>query len=144
VSPLTIPNCSLHALASTISLALGIHGPAFGVGGGPGHLAEGLLGAFSLQQEQRCPGVWLVLTSWEPYQHVDASGNMMAPAVCHGVALALTSPEAGLPRFQLRRIAGQEPTADPILSELARFLGSPRPSRWQTDCGGDRLELSAA
>lgn len=148
VSPLIIPNCSLHALAATISLALGIHGPAFGVGGGPGSAAEGLLAAFTVQQEQRCPGVWLVLTGWEPELLLDKSGRSAAPAVCHGIALALTSPEAASARWHLRRTTATS-GAKPVLSDLARFLNgqapSPSPSPWLTAVGGDAgLSLAAA
>ena len=43
VPPHAIPNLCLHAAAATVSIALAARGPSFGTGGGPGHVADGLL-----------------------------------------------------------------------------------------------------
>lgn len=99
VSPHLIPNRSLHAVSGTISQALQIHGPNFGVGGGPGSAAKSLLAASTLLECERLPGLWLVLTgwNWEPgieipqaiiqqAPHLTSHGE---PAVCTAVAMAL-------------------------------------------------------
>jgi hypothetical protein len=95
VSPHLIPHRSLHSVSGTISQALKIHGPNFGVGGGPGGAGEGLLTAATLVVGDRLPGVWLVLTGWrsEPTQENqtdDGSSN-----VCQALALALTAYQPG-------------------------------------------------
>jgi hypothetical protein len=85
-SPMVIPHRSLHAVSGTISQALGIKGPNMAAGGGPGHLADGLLAGLSLLGTGRFPGLWLVLTQWDPEPLL--SGNDPS-AICHGLALAL-------------------------------------------------------
>jgi hypothetical protein len=88
VSPHLIPHHSIHAVSGTISQALRIHGPNFGVGGGPGAVSEALTltatlladdtpqlclspdqkatGASEARQNTGLPGVWLVLTEYQP------------------------------------------------------------------------------
>jgi hypothetical protein len=63
ISPHLIPHRSLHSLSGTVSQALGLHGTNYGVGGGPGALAESLLAAGALLADGRLPGLWVVLTS---------------------------------------------------------------------------------
>src|SRR5205085_11137593 len=89
ISPHLIPHRSLHALSGTVSQGLKIHGPNFGVGGGPRAAAEGLLAAAALLGSRPLPGVWLVLTGWQPEPVPDAHGHTATPSVCGAVALAL-------------------------------------------------------
>ena len=77
VSPHLIPHRSLHSVSGTISQALKIHGPNFGVGGGPEGTAEALLAATALLQGKQLAGVWVVLTC-------------LRPELAVGLALALT------------------------------------------------------
>lgn len=90
VSPNMIPHHSLHAVAGTISQALKMHGPNFGVGCGAVPGPEAILLAAAMIGDQRLPGLWLVLTGWQtefiPEKELHATN---APA-CHAVALALT------------------------------------------------------
>ena len=65
-SPHLIPHFALHSLSGTISLALGLHGPNLGVGGGLHAAAEGFLTALTWLSAGIVPGVWLVLTGWSP------------------------------------------------------------------------------
>src|SRR5262249_6770324 len=111
VSPHLIPHRSLHSVSGTVSQALGIHGPNFGVGGGPDSAAEGLLAAAALVAEQRVPGVWLVLTGWDPEPVLDSPGMPSpnghpreADSSCLAAALALTPPGAAWQgaRLQIR------------------------------------------
>lgn len=89
VSPLAIPTLSLHAIAGTVGLVLGSHGPNFGVGGGPNHLTEGLWTSLSLLHDQCIPGVWLVASCFDPEPIPDDEGKPQTPTVGYGVALAL-------------------------------------------------------
>jgi hypothetical protein len=109
VSPHLIPHRSLHSISGTVSQALGIHGPNFGAGGGPTCASEAILAAAALLSEGRVPGVWVVLTGWDPEPILERPGlagsNGHRPSVsrCTGAALALTSLELdwGGPRLCL-------------------------------------------
>lgn len=89
VSPHVVPQCSLHALASAVSVALGMHGPNLGVSGGPEALSEGLFTAVSLVNAAGCDGLWLVLTEWDEEPVLDAAGRPTNNPLCRAVALAL-------------------------------------------------------
>ncbi len=90
VSPHLIPHRSLHSVSGTISQALQIHGPNFGVGGGPGGPLEGLLAATALLIGKQLPGVWMVLTCLSPEGPPDEAGQMPSGSQAIGMALALT------------------------------------------------------
>ncbi|MCU0981144.1 MAG: hypothetical protein MUF25_18495 [Pirellulaceae bacterium] len=94
ISPHIIPQNSLHSVAGAISICLGMHGPNFGIGGGPDALAEGLTVALSLVDQSSLPGLWLVLTQWSPEPVPDGRGSTQTETTCHGIALALL-PGAG-------------------------------------------------
>ena len=47
MSPMTIPTVGLHSPSGSLSMALGMHGFNYGVGGCHGHLADGLLTALA-------------------------------------------------------------------------------------------------
>ncbi len=87
VSPHLIPHHSLHGLSGTISQALKIHGPNFGVSGGPRPHAEGFLLTATLLAEGRVPGVWLVLTGHEK-EFIPSSAERLC---CCAMVLALTA-----------------------------------------------------
>ncbi len=63
ISPHVAPHLSLHAVSGTISQALGLHGPNFGVGGGPKAAGEAFLSAATLLSENHLPGLWVVMTA---------------------------------------------------------------------------------
>jgi hypothetical protein len=92
ISPHLIPHRSLHSVSGTISQALGLHGPNFGVGGGPGAVSEAFLAAASLIAERHVPGLWLVLT--KGIVDTAAASTTAGVTVSHwlAVALALTPP----------------------------------------------------
>jgi hypothetical protein len=92
VSPHLIPQRSLHAVSGTISQALKLHGPNFGVGGGPGGVTEALLAAAALLADGDLPGAWVVATGWDPEPEPDLEGRPQRLGVCTGVALALIPP----------------------------------------------------
>ncbi len=139
-SPLMIPTQSLHAPSATISLAFGMRGPNYGVGGGPENIAEGLLAGLSLQRESRPPGTWVVLTAWddEPLPERDP------PAVGRAVALALVDHVDD--RMSLR-LVGAKPKEEGVarLASLSDFLASLEGPRGTWSCPlewGGELQLS--
>jgi hypothetical protein len=96
VSPHLIPHRSLHSISGTVSQALQIHGPNFGVGGGPSGTVEALLAATALLVRKKLPGVWVVLTCLSPPLPPDEAGRMPPGTQAIGLALALT-PSPPLP-----------------------------------------------
>jgi len=90
ISPHLIPHQSLHAVSGTISQALQIHGPNFGVGGGPNSGADAFLLAATLLADGGPPGLWLILSGYEA-ELVPVPVNATPAPHCHGVALALTA-----------------------------------------------------
>jgi hypothetical protein len=143
-SPHLIPHFALHSPSGTISLALGLHGPNVGAGGGLHAAAEGFLAALTWLTAGVVPGVWLVLSGWSPElipeRRAGATAGAQAPEdspvdiECQALALALQS-IAGTdgtddlrPRFQVR--IGGEPASGTItapvdLIRLARDLETP-------------------
>jgi hypothetical protein len=151
ISPHLIPHRSLHSLSGTVSQALKVHGPNFGTGGGPGGAADALLTATALLHGGQLPGVWLVLTGWEPEPRTDEKGQILNPdCVCDAVALALMP--AGGARLSLRVVpAGTESrrnghggisllSLEAVVRALADPAGPPTAVVWQLPSGG-RVEL---
>jgi hypothetical protein len=93
VSPLIIPNLSLHSIAGTISLALGTHGTNSGAGGGHANLAEALFSGATTLEEWGLPGVWIVASQSDPEPRPDRDGKVEAPSAAAAVALGLMRPE---------------------------------------------------
>ena len=90
VSPHLIPHQSLHAMSGTISQALKIVGPNFGVNGGPNASSDAFLIAAAMMMDGRLPGIWIVLTGYESEWIPAASGTNGVAPMCEAVALALT------------------------------------------------------
>ncbi len=107
VSPHLVPHRSLHAISGTVSQFLKAHGPNFGVGGGPGCVAEALLAASAVLQGMRPPGVWLVLSRVEPEMHLGDGGRPHRDALCEAVVLALVP--AGSPARALLEVTAGAP-----------------------------------
>jgi hypothetical protein len=95
VSPHLIPHRSLHAISGTVSQALKIQGPNFGVGGGPGAAGEALVAAAALLGRGKVPAIWVVLTGLDPEAAPDQAGRSPPGTHCVGMALALTTTKAG-------------------------------------------------
>ncbi len=126
VSPLIIPCLSQHAVAATVCLILGCHGPNFGVSGGSTPMVELLLNSLSVFAGQPCPGVWALMTAWEPESIPDSAGQVLSPTTGIGVALALT-PDVTAGEIRLVRPSRLERETPPQLSlgALANFLEQP-------------------
>ncbi len=144
-SPHLIPHFALHSLSGSISLALGLHGPNLGVGGGLHATAEGFLTALTWLEAGIVPGVWLVLTGWVP-ELVPAPRTDAAPSEgeCRALALALvaagTPGDGPLPLVRIvTRAAPRGVLPVPDLARLARKLqntDSPEPQTIATDPSG--------
>lgn len=154
VSPLIIPFLSLHVVSGTVSLALQSHGPALGVGGGEGSLEEALLASLAVAAEHHPPGVWVVLSEWDPEAVADDQGQPAHPSLCRAVALAFvpTPTQRGLslrwsPPATNNLLPSPPACPAPTLAGLAAFLagrGGPTPvDRWLCPLSdGGWLELT--
>jgi hypothetical protein len=99
VSPHIVPQCSLHSIAGAVSVALGMHGPNVGIGGGSDALAEGLFTAISFLQSgdgADVDGAWLVVSDWAEEPTLDTTGAALGDPTCRGLALFL-EPAAAAP-----------------------------------------------
>ncbi len=126
ISPHLIPHRLLHALSGAVSLAFKIRGPNFGVGGGPSGVSEALLTAAAMLGEARLPGLWVVMTGFDPEPDTRAIQTGVA-CRCSALALALA---AARPDWQGLRLRvggthlrpGDGATAGPVSLESALDL----------------------
>jgi hypothetical protein len=141
VSPHMIPHRSLHSPSGTISHALRIQGPNFGVGGGPDGAVQVLLAAVALLARRALPGLWVVWTAQEPEGAMDLDGRGDPHTVCRGLAVALAPPRPGVPGLRLHVAVSVAPAAatpaatdclsdyfylETLLSELGQARGPDR------------------
>lgn len=133
VSPHIVPQCSLHALASAVSVGLSMHGPNIGIGGGPEAIAEGFITSLSLLDHSNIPGLWLVFTEWKNEPTLDAQGIAPPDAMCRGVAICLMPTQRGAARLTITlpgtRLTSDSdarttPQATGTLAELAHALAA--------------------
>jgi hypothetical protein len=125
LSPHFIPHSSQHAVAGTISQALKIHGPNFGTGGSPAGVPEALLAGAVLLEGDRLPGVWVVVSGWEPEFVPDEHGKPTSACLCQAVALALIPGAQGMQEIELRI----SPAARSVANGSANgFCHAPAPS----------------
>jgi hypothetical protein len=136
VSPHLIPHRSLHSISGTISQVLQIHGPNYGIGGGPGCASEIFLAAAALLHCERLPGVWVVLSGWDPEPAVGAE----EPGHCGAVALALQSTQVATDGLRLRVAPrpGQREGIPVSVEAILDWLEAPNGSTmcWALECGG--------
>jgi hypothetical protein len=122
ISPHLIPHRSLHALSGTISQVLKIQGPNYGVGGGADSAAEALLAGSALLADGEAPGLWLVLTGFNPElvpANPMAEEAPLPSADCIAVALALVPAEKQ--QLGLCLSVGVGETGDPDLEGQLLF-----------------------
>jgi hypothetical protein len=149
VSPLIVPFMSLHSTSSMISLALRMHGPSVGVGGGRGEYIQALMTGMALQQEHGLPGVWVVATGWDPEMLPEPKSDTAGP-ICRALALALVPQQIGARGSTLRLLAAAEAGAPAVaasFTDLVRFLADAASADearvWCCSVdGGHRLELT--
>ncbi|MEX2173139.1 MAG: hypothetical protein WD872_02170 [Pirellulaceae bacterium] len=163
VPPHAVAQNSLHSVSGAVSIALGIHGPNVGLGGGPWAMADGLTAALTLFDTARIPGIWLLLTQFDPEPTPDEQGRPLAGTTCHAVALALMPGAAGNSRLSLypgsagRELSRDKPTLDkptldkrpePSVAEVAACVESAErglATRWSCWLPwGGRIELRLA
>jgi hypothetical protein len=160
-SPHLIPHQSLHAVSGAISVALQMHGPNCGVGGGSHAVSEGLLAACTVLDAGDVPGLWLVVTQWEPEPMPDEQGRSTLAGLCHGVALALVPQPPNGTGLRLRyhwdaaalavtygpATVGQQshyPDVPSLANFLARLHDTPTVAPWICAArGAGQLELTA-
>ncbi len=147
VSPLIIPTMSLHAAAGSVSLGLGLHGPSYGVGGGPGNLGQALLaGLAAMETYPLVPGLWIVATGWSPEAVPGLKGKPVHPATGYAVALGLKRRPVGdslCLTVESAAIADPARESEPDqLAELIAWLDGPRAEDWSLAIeGGLTLRL---
>jgi hypothetical protein len=124
ISPHIIPNFSLHSPSGTVSVGFGMRGSNFGVGGGPRGVPEGLLTALSVMVEDRLPGLWLLLSEFDPEPRPDRAGKATNAANVHSVALALTSADDHGGRLRLVRTLSASSEKVPTVHELVQALNA--------------------
>ncbi len=124
VSPHVVPQCSLHALASAVSVGLGMHGPNIGIGGGPDALAEGILAAFSILEEPAVAGCWLVFTAWDEEPVLSPRGELPPDTPCRAVALGLDPVDCSGLRMSLWPTAASGKAAGFSLAERDSSLAA--------------------
>jgi hypothetical protein len=149
ISPHLIPHHSQHALSGTISQALKIHGPNFGVGGGPDSADEAIMVAGAMLADRQLPGVWVVLTGFDP-ELVPVEGTAGATEArptptsdCLALALALVPDGQRRHCLVLSVGAGQDRQCEggwPVFS-LETFVqhlagGQATAAQWRLRCGG--------
>jgi hypothetical protein len=125
VSPHLIPHFALHSPSGTISLALGLQGPNLGVGGGVHAAAEGFLAALTWLATGVVPGVWLVLSGWEPELVPDRRGVAPPGGECLALAIALAAVGADGGRQLVRAVAGtgaRQASSTPKIASLVDRL----------------------
>ena len=144
---------SLHSVSGAASIALGLHGPNVGLGGGPWSVAEGLTTALSLFDPALVPGLWLLVSQFDPEPIPDAQGNPQNNPLCYAVAIALDWRSATPGRLSLALDGppvhgGKSPWPEPTVPELAACIDAAArglPTRWQCRLPwGGRLELRLA
>jgi hypothetical protein len=104
VSPHLIPHYALHSPSGTLSLALGLHGPNLGLGGGLFSGFEGLLTALTWLKGGTVPGVCLVFCGWQPEYVPDPQGEPTNPCRCLALALALVPASSAAGHFDRPRL----------------------------------------
>ncbi len=152
VAPHIVAQCSLHSVSGAVSIALGMHGPNVGVGGGEWAIGDGLAAALTLFETAQVPGVWLLLTEFDTEPIPDAEGRPLNDPTCHAVALALQPGAIGASELTLRpgshtkslRASYPEPT----VAEIAACIDAAhrgRAARWACWLPwGGRVELRLA
>jgi hypothetical protein len=146
ISPHLIPHRSLHSLSGTVSQALAIHGPNFGIGGGPDGASEIFLSISALLEREQLPGMWLVVTGWDSEPIAGRNEPSEVIPSCGAVALALVATSLGTTGLRLRIAPRDESAAScTVVSPealLATLEMSPLPAttRWQLS-GGGHIEL---
>ncbi len=136
VSPHVIPQQSFHAMSGAISQALKIHGPNFGVSGGPNPGPDGILLAAAMLADGNLPGLWLLVTGHESEWIPSADGQPSPPPVCNALALALTPTDTEAVGLQLEVGQLERPLdCDSAIGHLPEFHLGLFADEWSRSAG---------
>jgi hypothetical protein len=140
VSVQVIPHCTAHAVAGTLSLAIGSHGPC--IGAGDDELNAVLSAACVLRQPGWC-GAWIVFSGWLPELTIDTSGRPTSDSICTAAAIAVTRQPSGCSLGTIRIAAPRIPK---LLSREATTgeTSSTGFTEFLSDERGDRRTWSSA
>lgn len=156
VAPHIVAQCSLHSISGAASIALGMHGPNVGVGGGEWAIGDGLVAALTLFEAIRVPGVWLLLSEFDSEPIPDEEGRPRNDPTCHAVALALAPGRQGSSLVTLRSGSRSDSPSkragtsypEPTVAEIAACIDASHrglTSRWGAWLPwGGRAELRMA
>ncbi len=135
ISPHIIPNQCLHSISGAVSVALGIHGPNFGVGGGPQAVSEGLVTGLSVVAELRIPGLWIICTEFDPEPVPEPGGQPRNAPIVHAAAMAIEGSASGISLHLYRQSSSISHAGS--VKNLAAFLLHPKTEpRWQCAMDG--------
>ena len=130
-SPLVVPHLSLHAMSGTLSIALGMHGPNFGVSGQANHLGETLLAGLGTIQREAVEGLWVVACDFDPEPSLDENGEPANDVVGHAAALAISHDDA-----KIELTLGPGIQTGGTLRGLVDWLEAPGLSSWRCGVAG--------
>lgn len=125
-----ISQLSLHSLSAAISVAFGMQGANWGAGGGPAAASEALLAAASSFDPSFMPGLWVVMTEWQPEPIPGMDGRNTINSSCHALALALTEPQAGQTCLEIQSEQASRPGFPFSLVDFSTALTAPGEQTW--------------
>jgi hypothetical protein len=158
VSVQVIPHTAPHALAGTVSLALGSHGPSIGAGAAREEESQALLAAATLLQTPDVRGAWIVLSGWSAEQQQPGASEAACATTCTAAVLAvvLARTDASQENRAVGRIVIEPCQPEQIEAAIGQRSAAPLAEllaghtsndlHWEkTRCGmRTRIELAAA
>jgi len=130
-SPFVVPHVPLHALSGTLSIALGMHGPNYGVSGNADHVSETLLAALGLIERENVEGLWVVVCDFDPEPSLNDDGEPARAVDGQAAALAISR---GPSAIELTLGPGIQPGG--TLRNLIEWLEAPVVSPWRCGVAG--------
>jgi hypothetical protein len=131
VHPLSVAHLSLHAMASTLSIAFGMHGPSLGVSGQTGHLGEVLLTGIGLIEREDIDGLWTVITEPDPESSLDEEGHFVRDATVQAAVLGMCREHGSM---ELTLSPGK--FVESSVSQLIDWLASSTSASWRVGVAG--------
>ncbi|HEV3340289.1 MAG TPA: hypothetical protein VG125_08025 [Pirellulales bacterium] len=144
VSVQVIPHTAPHAVAGTVSLALGSHGPSLGAGAARGEESQALATAAALLRTPDLSGAWILLTGWSTEHSMTCIAAALAvvsvrPDAPHGnPCLGRIAIEACPPEHAGASARGDQGAA-PLTELLARHRDDDL--HWTRTCRGMRTAV---
>ncbi len=134
ISPHIIPNFCLHSLSGAASVAFGIRGPNFGVGGGPEQFRNRSLPRCRSSPKIEFPASGSSSPNSTRNRTPDGAGKCLNDVAAHAVAIAL-APGASAGSLKLSR--SLDPALPGFVRDLQNFIQTvPRPCGWKCGLNG--------